>query len=60
MNREILIERVREVLGQDSEMWLFQPQRFINGQKPWDYANTPETLEYILTILGRCEHGIYF
>lgn len=53
--------RATIVLGDREEawIWLHQPARGLNRQKPIDLVLSQDGLDDVLTYLGRIEYGVY-
>lgn len=42
----------------DFKNWLNRANAMLKGQKPADLLNNPESLQQVVKVLGRMEHGI--
>ncbi|MFC5413193.1 antitoxin Xre/MbcA/ParS toxin-binding domain-containing protein [Larkinella bovis] len=42
----------------DFKNWLNRANSMLKGQKPVDLLNKPESLQQVIKVLGRMEHGI--
>jgi putative toxin-antitoxin system antitoxin component (TIGR02293 family) len=56
-----IISRGQEVFGEDKyfRSWMKDDLPALGSKKPIDYLGTFTGQEYILTILGRIEHGVF-
>lgn len=53
--------RAEQVFGEPNKaaLWLNRPNRSLNHQTPLETIQTDTGLQWVLTILGRIEHGVY-
>lgn len=51
-------ERYFESVTQ-AHAWLIEPRTTFGGRSPLQFALLPGGAEYVITVLGRLEHGVY-
>jgi putative toxin-antitoxin system antitoxin component (TIGR02293 family) len=54
-----LLERSKEVLGDNGVRWLTTPKKFLNGQTPLAFSDTEAGAWEVNQALGRLEHGVF-
>jgi putative toxin-antitoxin system antitoxin component (TIGR02293 family) len=56
-----IIARVEEVFGsrEKAEIWLNEPNRALNLQRPLDLLDTDEGAKQVEEVLIRIEHGVF-